>query len=696
MEYQFTTSVQYLKGVGPQLGQKLSQWEINTLEDLIQFLPRTYQHWRKVKCLNEVKVGEDVVLPAILGNMRSYRRGSQKVFELLFEDSNKQKIICRFFNQPYYGYFERFRFPQPMQIIGRAHQSSRGSIEFHHPELKLESEMEDFSDQLIPIYTETKGLSSKKIHRLIDQTFKLLEQTPKVWKSREYLPDWIRAKFQLNSLEESLRILHFPSLDLKQQFLLRRTEGHRRFIFEEFFWMELAIREKKQANLNEKSKAYLGTGHERKILRTKLPFCLTVSQEQSIKEISHDLSTSTPMNRLLQGDVGSGKTIVIFFSALQVIESQGQVALMVPTEILAEQHFRQASQFLKPLGVNIGILTSKTKSEDRKNILTELRAGTLHFLIGTHALIEEDVQFLNLGLVVIDEQHRFGVQQRFKLQAKGESLHRLLVTATPIPRTLARTVYGDLEVSLLRDKPPGRSPILSKIMREKQRELFMDFLLKKMEEGRQAYFVFPLVEESEKLDLKSAVESFERLQKKFPSIKWGLLHGKMKAQEKEAIMTLFREGKIQVLVSTTVIEVGVDIPNAVIMVIEHAERFGLSQLHQLRGRVGRGAYKSYCLFSIGERVSEEALLRLELMCETEDGFKIAEADLEWRGAGEFLGAKQSGESGFRWANLVKDEEILLQARAAVEELFKRDPHLKDSGHQLLKERWLKKNWAHTS
>ncbi len=696
MEYQFSTSVQYLKGVGPQLGLKLAHWEIKTLEDLVQFLPRTYQHWRKVLTLKDVKPGDYILLPAVLTNMRSYRRGPQRVFELLFEDRDKQKFVARFFRQPFYGYFERFRYPQNMFILGRATLSSRGTLEFHHPELKLPEDISDFSDQLVPIYSETKGLSSRKIHKLIEQTFQLLGEKPQLWKAREYLPDWLRKQFNLTSLQESLKLLHFPSLELEKQFLLRRTEGHRRLIFEEFFWMELAIRKKKQQNLQDLAQSYPGTGREQKLLRGKIPFQLTSSQDQSIKEISHDLATPIPMNRLLQGDVGSGKTIVIFFAALQIIESQGQVAMMVPTEILAEQHFRQAQSLLEPLGIKSALLTSKTKSEERKKILKDLLSGQVHFLIGTHALIQEDVQFAKLGLVVIDEQHRFGVQQRFKLQAKGESPHRLLVTATPIPRTLAMTVYGDLEVSILREKPPGRSPIQSKIMTESQRPLFMDFLLKQIQQGRQAYFVYPLVEESEKMDLKSAVESFEQLQLKYPSVRWGLLHGKMKAVEKEAIMHFFREGKIQVLVSTTVIEVGVDVPNAVVMVIEHAERFGLSQLHQLRGRVGRGSLKSYCVFSLGEQVSEDARKRLQLMCETEDGFKIAEADLEWRGAGEFLGLKQSGEGGFRWANLVKDEEILLQARTAVNELYQRDPQLQMEEHQLLKERWLRKNWSQTS
>jgi ATP-dependent DNA helicase RecG len=297
---------------------------------------------------------------------------------------------------------------------------------------------------------------------------------------------------------------------------------------------------------------------------------------------------------------------------------------------------------------------------------------------------------------VVDEQHRFGVEQRRRLQSKGVSPHRLLVTATPIPRTLAMTAYGDLDVSLLREKPPGRTPVTSKVMEEWQRPMLQEFLMKQLAQGRQAYFVYPLVEESEKIDLKSATESFQQLKSQFPKVHWGLLHGKMKPQEKESIMTEFRRGRIQVLVSTTVIEVGVDVPNAVIMVIEHSERFGLSQLHQLRGRVGRGAQKSYCIFATVAKVSKEARQRLDLMCETEDGFRIAEADLSWRGPGEFLGSKQSGLSGFRWADLVKDEEILIQAREAVSEIFARDPQLQQKDHQLIKAYWQRLPWVHTS
>lgn len=694
MEYQFETSVQFLKGVGPQLGARLENWGIRTLEDLVQFVPRAYQNWKKVNSVTEIRDGDSVVIPATLLRVNSYRRRPQRVFELLFEDQKGHRFRGRFFRQPFHGYFDRFRCPMKVWVVGKPVQG-KGTLEFQHPEIRDVSETMENVDQLVPIYTETPGLSSRKIHKLIDQSFSLLGK-PEVWQSKEYLPQWLRDKYNLVSREESLRILHFPTLDREKEFLVRRTPGHRRLIFEDFFWMEMTLALKKQSYSQEKSFELKGTGKMQANFQKALPFQLTGAQETAIQEISTEISRSMPMNRLLQGDVGSGKTVVFFFAILQSIESGAQAALMAPTEILAEQHYKNAQQLFKDLPVSVALLSSKTKAEERRRILAELAEGKIGCLIGTHALIEDEVQFKQLGLVVVDEQHRFGVEQRRRLQAKGVSPHRLLVTATPIPRTLAMTAYGDLELSFLREKPPGRTPITSKVMVEWQRSLLMEFLLKQIGSGRQAYFVYPLVEESEKIDLKSATESFEQLTKQFPNVSWGLLHGKMKPQEKESIMQEFRLGKIQVLVSTTVIEVGVDVPNAAIMVIEHAERFGLSQLHQLRGRVGRGALKSYCIFAVGSKVSQEARQRLDLMCETEDGFRIAEADLSWRGPGEFLGSKQSGLTGFRWADLIKDEEILLQAREAVRDIFIQDPNLSHPENQIIKSYWQKLPWVHTS
>ena len=401
-----------------------------------------------------------------------------------------------------------------------------------------------------------------------------------------------------------------------------------------------------------------------------------IQQLKALEEIKLDLISGHPMHRLVQGDVGCGKTMVAFLGACQVIEATQQACMMVPTEILAEQHLKNALKFLAPAGVRVQLLSGKTKNSERKEILAKLQSGEIDLLIGTHALIEEDVKFKSLALVIIDEQHRFGVNQRISLLKKGEHPHFLLMTATPIPRTLAMTAFGDLDITIINELPPGRSAIQTRVAYQSKRIQALDFLAEQIKKGRQGYMVFPLVEESEKMDLKNATDEFEKLKLQFPQIRWGLLHGKMKPQEKEEIMQNFRTHQFDVLVSTTVIEVGVDVPNANIMLIEHSERFGLSQLHQLRGRVGRGEYKSFCILLMGQAVSLEARERVNFMETTTDGFKLAEFDLELRGPGEFLGTKQSGLVGFKLADLVKNQDLLLEAREAAFQLITSDPTLK--------------------
>jgi ATP-dependent DNA helicase RecG len=399
-----------------------------------------------------------------------------------------------------------------------------------------------------------------------------------------------------------------------------------------------------------------------------------------LNEIFRDISQGKSMNRLVQGDVGSGKTMVAFLVALAVIQQGLQVALMAPTEILAEQHFKNATHFFCQFGIKVDLLVGSTSALNRKVILENLLSGETGLLIGTHALIEDPVQFAKLSLVIIDEQHRFGVKQRAKLKQKGGEPHFLLMTATPIPRTLALTLYGDLDVSTIDELPKGRTPIITRVTTESKRTQVYQFIKDQLKQGRQAYIVYPLVEESEKVDLKNATQEFEKLKGVFQDARIGLLHGKMKASDKESVMRAFRDYKLDILVSTTVIEVGVDVPNASIMLIEHAERFGLSQLHQLRGRVGRGPYKSYCILMPGYALSEEGRYRLSVMESTADGFKIAEADLELRGPGEFLGLKQSGDLGFKLASLVRDEALLSQAREAAIQLLLKDPRLESDAN----------------
>ena len=505
----------------------------------------------------------------------------------------------------------------------------------------------------------------------------------------EKIPEWLREKYHLVGRLDAVENLHLPPPDAGPDFIDQTSVFHRRVIFEEFFWLELYLASRKSGLKRESAPAFLPKLELAKKLRDSLPFKLTGAQERAFKEVVKDLTKPHPMHRLVQGDVGSGKTMVAMLSALVAIENGYQSAIMVPTEILAEQHYLNCKKYLEPLGVTVGLLTGSMKTAERKQTFEMLKNGLIQMVVGTHALIQDEVVFKNLGLVTIDEQHRFGVHQRSQLKGKGLAPHFLVMTATPIPRTLAMTVYGDLDVSVIDELPPGRSPIVTRVTFDSKRPQVMKFLKEQLEQGRQAYIVYPLVEESEKMDLKDAMSEFERLKVEMPEFKIGLLHGKMKSDEKDETMRRFRSGEFQVLVSTTVIEVGVDVPNANMMLIEHAERFGLSQLHQLRGRVGRGEHKSFCVLMLGRAVSEESRARCEIMEKTNDGFKIAEADLEIRGPGEFLGARQSGLTGFKMANIVRDVKLLQEARDAAFEVMGEDPDLRRPENETLRHELLR-------
>jgi ATP-dependent DNA helicase RecG len=683
---QLQTSVQYLKGVGPRLGAVLAKRGIKTVEDLLNYYPRAYEDRRAARNIGTLKAGDLVSLKAQVVRVSSFAMGrsKRKIYDVLIRDSSGQ-IHCKYFRVPYRGYFERFQPFQEVRVVGKV-TDYRGRLEFHHPDLRDLEPDEELQDMLIPIYTEIEALSSTKIARLVRST---LEQLAAEAAPSEKFPESLRKKYDLLPRWEALKKLHLPAIQQAHELIEQKSAAHRRIIFEEFFWLELYLASKKAGLQKEKGIRIESSETLAKRLRASLPFQLTGAQERVIDEIRKDLRNEHPMSRLVQGDVGSGKTMVALLAALQVIEAGHQASLMAPTEILAEQHARNAKNFLEPLGIRVGILTGKTKTKERNEILQGLAGGEIHLLIGTHALIEEEVQFKSLALAIIDEQHRFGVEQRAKLKRKGVSPHFLVMTATPIPRTLAMTVYGDLDVSVLDELPPGRSPIQTRVIYDSKRSEALNFMAAQIEKGRQAYFVYPLVEESEKIDLKNALEEFEKLKAAFPKIRFGLLHGRMKSDEKDAVMAEFRSGEIQVLVSTTVIEVGVDVPNANLMIIEHAERFGLSQLHQLRGRVGRGAHKSFCVMIMGYAVSEEARERTAFMEKTSDGFKIAEFDLELRGPGEFLGTRQSGLPGFQMANLVRDLPILMQAREAAFEILQNDPQLSKAENRTLREELLR-------
>jgi ATP-dependent DNA helicase RecG len=639
-------------------------------------------------------------------------KSRRKIYEItLVDDSGK--ITCKFFRIPYKGYFERFQAQQEVQVIGKVLRY-RGKVEFHHPEIReYNSSEETYAEGLLPIYAETDGLSSKKIGNIIQHALAQMgesrelaaskslrrrqDQNPQIgriqlkrerdlrfiprWHQGEipdFLPVSLRERYELLDRETALRNIHSPPQEAGQEYLRFRSPSQKRIIFEEFFWLELMLGLRKvglkshQAPAMEKDLTLVNR------LRKSLPFHLTEGQERSFAEILEDLSQSCPMGRLIQGDVGSGKTLVALMSALVAKSNGYQTGLMVPTEILAEQHFRNAKEFLEPLGVRLGLLLGSQKTKEKEENREKLRAGEIDLCVGTHALIQEGVEFSKLGLVIVDEQHRFGVDQRKKLMRKGVSPHFLVMTATPIPRTLAMTVYGDLDFSIIDHLPQGRQPIVTRVTYESKRQQVLQFIAQHLKEGRQAYIVYPLVEESEKIDLKDAVSEYEMLKEYFNPFSVGLLHGKMRSEEKEQVMSAFRKNEIHVLVSTTVIEVGVDVPNASIMLIVHAERFGLSQLHQLRGRVGRGQHKSYCVLMLGYAVSDVGRERAMIMERHADGFKISEADLELRGPGEFLGTRQSG----------LPVNILQAARTAAFQLLKSDPQLLAAENEVIRKGWL--------
>lgn len=673
MNLRLDSPLQYLKGVGPKLAEIFRKRELVTVQDLLEFYPRTYEDRRAIRNIASLQANELVSLKAQIISIQSFGlgRGPRKVHEVLLGDSSG-RIKGRYFRVPYRGYFERFRPFQDVLVVGKVSEY-RGRLEFHHPDIRDLDPEAEVQDGILPVYVEIDGLSSVKIQRLILSALEQLNgEVP------ETLPPDVIREFQLLSRYEALQEIHNPKIDESQKFLDRKSRAQQRVIFEELFWLELYLAAKKRGFKSESAaRFWISQGQQEEIL-SKMPFPLTGAQRRTLEDIRRDLNSGSPMHRLVQGDVGSGKTLVAFLSAWIVQTGQGQSCLMAPTEILAEQHFKNATKIL-PLRVEL--LTGKTKASERARILDGLSQGEVDLLIGTHALLEDPVKFRNLGLVVIDEQHRFGVQQRSLLKQKGFGVHFLVMTATPIPRTLAMTVYGDLDVSIIDEMPPGRSPIQTRVVFESKKKQALDFLGEQVAKGRQAYVVYPLIEESDKLELKNATDEFEKLKILFPQFQIELLHGRMKSEEKDEVMERFRRGETQILVSTTVIEVGVDVPNANLILVEHAERFGLSQLHQLRGRVGRGSHKSYCIFLLGYAIGEDARTRTEFLETTTDGFKVAEFDLEIRGPGEFLGTKQSGLSGFKMAHLVKDSALLYKARERAFSLLKEDPKLERHQNQ---------------
>jgi ATP-dependent DNA helicase RecG len=686
------TPVQYVKGVGPKLSKVLERKGIRTVEDALYFLPRTYEDRRHLKKVAQLEAGrrETGVGEILLSGVAFYSAHRKRVFEAVVGDGSGV-ITLKWFHGNERYFKDRFKKGQRLIFSGEVRRYNQ-QREIHHPEVELVEEETDRDylnfKRIVPIYSETEGLYQRTMRRLMKS---ILDEYGNELSSP--IPEDILERHGLIGLSEAFSRVHFPGNEEGiDELCLLRSKGHRRIIFDEFFFLELGMALKKKGRVMEEGISFRPEGRLNQRFLKNLPFQLTPAQGRVWEEIRKDMERPLPMNRLIQGDVGSGKTVVSLLASLNAVESGYQATIMAPTEVLAEQHYLTTRRWVEPLGLKVTLLTSSIKGSEREAIYEKIRKGKVQLVIGTHALIEETVEFHRLGLAIIDEQHKFGVVQRALLKKKGGNPDVLVMTATPIPRTLAMTLYGDLDVSIIDEMPPGRMPIDTRVFRESARQRVYRIVGEEVRGGRQAFIVYPLVEESEKLDLKDATRMAEQLQKEvFPEFKIGLLHGRMGSDEKEQVMMEFKRGSIQILVATTVIEVGIDIPNASVMVVEHAERFGLSQLHQLRGRIGRGQFPSKCILLAQYRSSEEAKNRLQAMERTTDGFQIAEKDLELRGPGEFLGTRQSGLPDFRVAHILRDTPILMEARKEAFQLVHKDSELSDPSHSGLREA-LRKRW----
>ncbi len=678
------TPIQFVKGVGPRIAKILQKRGIEKVEDALYFLPRTYEDRRRIKKISELEVGsKQTVCGKILFLEVSHRR-RRKLFTMVVGDESGSITAKWFhFSHPYMG--SRYKIGQKVIVSGEV-KSFNSRLEFHHPDLELASDGEDLAKdnlnfgRVVPIYSEPDGLYQKSLRRIM---WNAVEKYADCLDTG--IPERIRRRHNLLELPEATRRVHFPEdNDDICQYMTRHSQAQRSLIFDEFFFLELFLALRRRSVIAEEGYSFRIKHNYTDRLAKILPFQLTGAQERVLREIEEDMSRPSPMNRLLQGDVGSGKTIVALMAALIAIENHYQVAIMAPTEILAEQHFFRIHDWAEGIGVKAALLTSGLSKGEKSEIYQGIKSGEIDLVVGTHAIIQEGVDFHRLGLGIIDEQHRFGVIQRAELKKKGVNPDILVMTATPIPRTLAMTVYGDLDVSVIDEFPPGRDPVKTKVYWESSRARVYEIVRREVRKGRQAYIVYPLVEESEKVDLNNATQMAVYLQDEvFPELNIGLLHGRMKGEEKVRVMHDFKERKIDILVATTVIEVGIDVLNATVMVVEHAERFGLSQLHQLRGRVRRGSQGALCLLLAKYRQDEDSRRRLKIMEETNDGFRIAEEDLAIRGPGEFLGTRQSGLPDFRVANIIRDAEVLSQARKEAFNLIREHPELEQPEHRTL-------------
>jgi len=674
---ELSTPVQYVKGIGPRLAEILAEKGMRTVDDLVHYLPFRYEDRLNPRGIAELRPGEMATVIAEVRTSGLFRTRRMPIFQLTV-GQGRSRLRCVFFNAAYLQ--GKFQPGQLLALYGKVEEDSRsGELRIVQPQIEVLGDSGDSAEdaakqslevgRIVPIY-ESAG-SGKLTPRWFRRTIRtaLDAIAPDL---ADPIPLRVRERMALISPSLALRQVHWPDEGESLQALqTARTPAHIRMIFEELFFLELGLELKRRQQKAQTGVAFRLDERVREAIKKILPFHPTAAQKRVLKEIADDMGTPHPMRRLLQGDVGSGKTIVSFEAAIIAMENSYQAALMAPTEILAQQHYFSARQILEPAGYRVVLLTGSLEADRKRDIRRHISRGDAQFVIGTHALLEEKVEFAKLGLVIVDEQHRFGVLQRLKLMRKPAEAsqdapaepHVLVMTATPIPRTLALTLYGDLDLSVLDELPPGRTPIVTRRISDERSAEVWEFVRKQVKAGHQAYVVYPVIEENEETDVKAALKMYRELSGKiFPDLKIGLLHGRLESDLKEQVMRMFQKGDLQILVATTVIEVGVDVPNATVMVIEHAERFGLAQLHQLRGRIGRGAAKSYCVLMTGGKVTEEGERRLDAMTKTNDGFEIAELDLELRGPGEFFGTKQAGLPSFRVANLIRDRQLLEAAK----------------------------------
>lgn len=695
------TQVQFVKGVGPRIAEALAFKGIHTVEDLLYYLPFRYEDRLNPRTIPELRAGEMASVIAEVRTAGLFRTRRMPIFQMT-AGQGRATLKCLWFHGAYLE--EKFRPGMLVALYGKVEQPTfgRGGLQMMQPQFEILGEAEGDDDEhhrlqsleigrIVPIYEATGKLNSKWFRRVIHGALGQLGP-----EAVDAVPPMVREHMGLMDRQKAFWQAHWP--DAGESFAdlqSARTPAHVRLIFEELFYLELGLELKRRKARQQTGISFQIDDRVRAALKRILPFRPTTAQKRVLKEIGNDMQHGSPMRRLLQGDVGSGKTIVAFESAIIAIENGYQVALMAPTEILATQHYLSARRILEQAGYRIVLLTGSLEQDRKRETRRHIAQGNAQLVIGTHALLEEKVEFDKLGLVIVDEQHRFGVLQRMKMMKKNveEQPDTLVMTATPIPRTLALTLYGDLDVSIIDELPPGRTPIVTRRVSDERSDEVWQFARKIVSAGQQVYVVYPVIEENEETETKAAIKMYDELRKRTLSdLRIGLLHGRMNAEEKEIVMRRFQRGELDVLVSTTVIEVGVDVPNATLMIVEHAERFGLSQLHQLRGRIGRGSAKSFCILMTGKKVSPEGDQRLDTMVRTSDGFEIAEKDLELRGPGEFFGTKQAGMPSLRVANLIRDRKLLEAAKREAQAVLAGPNETISKEEQARALRYLQSHW----